>query len=68
MGLCWVESKESAAEDAYFDMLQKDGRLKCGCGKLFDAEDEGGTVSPDPWAMPVCGDCFDEWYKSMQKT
>jgi len=37
--------------------------LKCGCGKIFD-EDEGTVISSNPYAMPVCGDCFLEWEKN----
>jgi len=55
-----VEHLEVGAEIAYDEMLQPDGRLKCWCGKLFDPNEEGGTVSPNPYAMPICGDCFEK--------
>lgn len=58
--LCKVESMETAAADRYDEMLQPNGQLKCGCGELFN-EDEGVTVSPNPWAEPVCPKCFDRW-------
>lgn len=56
-----VEYLEAQAEVAYHEMLQPDGRLKCGCGKLFDPDKEGGVVSPNPYAMPICGNCFKKW-------
>lgn len=55
-----IESMEYAAERAYDQMDQGNGMLKCTCGKLFHYDD-GHVVSPDPWAMPVCPDCFDEY-------
>lgn len=53
-----IERGEARAESAYDAMLQPDGRLKCGCGNIFDPKTEGGPVSPDPYAMPVCGKCL----------
>lgn len=58
-----IERLEAGAEAAYYKMLQPDGKLKCGCGKIFD-EDEGTVISSNPYAMPVCGDCFLEWEKN----
>ena len=58
-----IEQMESSAERAYFEMLQPDGSLKCGCGKLFK-EDEGIVMSPNPYAMPVCPDCADEIFQA----
>lgn len=55
-----VEHMEDGAEAAHDRMLQPDGRLKCDCGRIFDDSAEGGTLSPDPYAMPVCGDCFEK--------
>ncbi len=54
-----LERMEASAERAYDELCQPDGKFKCyQCGAIFDAEHEGGTLSPDPYAMPVCGDCF----------
>lgn len=58
-----LEHLEDGAEASYHEMLQPDGRLKCGCGKIFDADSEGGPISANPYAMPVCGDCFIKWTK-----
>ena len=60
----FIENLEAGAEDQYYEMLQEDGRLKCGCGKLFNSLD-GGMVSQNPYAMPVCPSCFDEWLEKM---
>ena len=30
----------------------------CDCGNTCKL-DEGETLSPDPYAIPVCGECFD---------
>lgn len=55
-----IERGEESAERA-FDKLQRGGgMMECyQCSAVFDAEEEGGTLSPDPYAMPVCGQCFD---------
>ena len=59
----FIGNMEHAAEAKYYEMLQPDGRLKCGCGKLFNPDDEGGTVTPNPYAMPVCGECLERAMK-----
>lgn len=60
-----IENLEAGAEAGYYEMLQPDGRLKCGCSKIFDVESEGGPISPNPYAMPVCGDCFEKWQEQL---
>ena len=55
-----TERLEMGAEDKYFDMLQPGGKLKCDCGKIFDSS-EGTTISPNPYAMPVCPTCFENF-------
>ena len=61
-----IERLECVAEKTYDEMLQSDGRLKCYCGKLFNPEEEGGTVSLNPYDMPICGNCFEEWFTEME--
>lgn len=61
-----LERLENTAEAEYFKILQPDGRLKCACNKLFAADKGGGIISSNPYAMPVCGNCFNEWKKSME--
>lgn len=55
-----LEHLEACGEAQYDEMVQPDGRMKCGCGKIFDANEEGGPLSPNPYAMPSCGDCLEE--------
>lgn len=61
-----IEHLEVGAEAEYDEMLQPDGRLKCGCGKSFDPDEEGGPVSTNPYAMPVCGDCLEKMIKESE--
>jgi len=56
----FIENMEDVAESRYYEMIQSDGKLKCGCGRIFDFNKEGGMVSPNPYAMPVCGECFED--------
>ena len=58
-----LESWENTAERQYNEMEQPDGKLKCCCGKVFDPDEEGGTTSPNPYAMPVCGVCYEEYIR-----
>ena len=41
------------------------GMYRCGCGKTFDI-DVGETLSADPYAIPVCPDCFEPWKEEKQ--
>lgn len=55
------ESKMNAAERIYDELYVGDGKMKCpSCDSIFNPDNEGGTVSPDPYAMPVCGKCLGE--------
>ena len=56
-----VERGEVSAEEHMINNM-----FKCGCGKLVDIN-EAETLSPDPYAIPVCHDCFDEWWGSDKK-
>ena len=62
-----IENLEDAAEREYYEMLQSDGQLKCGCGRIFDPESEGGPVSSNPYAGPVCGNCFGKFVEKFKK-
>ena len=62
----FLENMEAAAERRLDEMTQPCGKLKCGCGKLFAMED-GETVSSNPYAMPVCPQCFQEWLEQINK-
>ena len=59
----FIECLEDAAELEYDKMLQPDGRLRCSCGLFFDPDSEGGPISSNPYAMPVCSVCFEKWYR-----
>jgi len=63
----FLENLEDAAERQYDEMLQPDGRLKCDCNRIFDPNKEGGVVSSNPYAMPVCGECFINWEKQFKE-
>lgn len=60
-----IESMENCAEQRYFDMEQGNGKLKCFCGNIFN-EGEGEIVSPNPYSMPVCGECFEKFMKEQE--
>lgn len=52
-----VERGTSRCEDWYFDnVLGND--MRCCCGKTCRLED-ALAVSPDPYAIPVCPECFE---------
>ena len=53
-----IEHFEAIAEERYFQMVQPDGTLKCGCGRCFNPMDEGGILTGNPYDMPICGKCF----------
>lgn len=54
-----VERIEASVERAYDELSQPGGKFKCyQCDAIFDPEAEGGTISPHPEAMPVCGKCY----------
>jgi len=59
-----IELREARCERWAEDNV-KDKMFKCSCGKWCDIGD-GGTISPDPYAIPICCDCFEEWL-NMQK-
>jgi hypothetical protein len=61
-----IEMMEDTAEAMLDDMMQPDGRLRCSCGRLFRLED-GQPISPNPYAMPVCPTCFDEWVQTQKE-
>ena len=60
-----IESMEASAERWADDNI-KGNMFKCSCGKWCSIMD-GETLSPDPYAIPVCPDCFNEWWNSLNK-
>lgn len=53
------ERGESRVENWFHDNVRGD-IATCSCGKQFKL-DEGMTLSPDPYAIPVCPDCFERF-------
>lgn len=45
--------------EAWADENAVGDKFRCDCGNLFSL-DEGATLSPDPYAIPVCGECFEK--------
>lgn len=58
-----IENFEDAAESSYDRMTKglPPFKYKCGCGRIVDERVELNFVSPNPWAMPVCNECLDEY-------
>lgn len=54
-----IERGERRCEDWAAENVRGD-MFKCGCGNWWPLED-AETTSPDPWAIPVCGECFSKW-------
>lgn len=54
-----IERGESRCEDWYFDNVEN-GIATCSCGNTFKLG-EGETLSDDPYAIPVCGECFEKY-------
>ncbi|MHA2047627.1 MAG: hypothetical protein ACW99G_22835 [Candidatus Thorarchaeota archaeon] len=52
------ERGEDRCENWYYENV-KNGIATCSCGKEFKFE-EGQALSPDPYAIPVCPECFEE--------
>jgi hypothetical protein len=59
----FIGNLEDAAEIRWLEAEQTDGRLKCGCGNVFDPNKEGGPISNNPYALPVCDECVEKSYK-----
>lgn len=52
-----IERGEARCEDWAFDNVKGDV-MTCCCGKTCKL-DEAETLSPDPYAIPVCPSCFE---------
>lgn len=64
-----IENMELAAESA-MDRLHISGTtIHCpACSEPFDYEQEGGTNSPNPYAIPMCDKCLSNYSKIFSKT
>jgi hypothetical protein len=60
-----IERGEASCE-RWAEEHMKGNMFKCGCGKWVDIN-KAETLSPDPYAIPVCPDCFEEWWESNSK-
>jgi len=60
-----IEIGEARVDNWYFDNV-KNGIATCCCGNEFKFED-GETVSADPYAIPVCPECFNKWADKQEK-
>ena len=63
-----IERMEDAAEQEFYEMTKDcpEGYFKCDCGRVAHL-DNAHPIANSPWAMPVCGDCFDEFVESFNK-
>ena len=60
-----IENMEDCAERQYEEMTKDVPRhhFKCpGCGNIWHL-DYAQPISPNPYAMPGCPNCFDEYYE-----
>lgn len=53
-----IERGEARCEAWAFENVRGD-IATCYCGNTFKFS-EGETLSPDPYAIPVCGECFEK--------
>lgn len=56
------EIGEARCEDWAFENLHGD-MFTCQCGKECNLN-AGETLSPDPYAIPVCPECFENYYRA----
>ena len=63
----FIENLEDAAEKHFDKMTEglKPGYFKCDCGRI-DRLENAQPCSPNPYSMPICGQCFEEWYNEIQ--
>ena len=57
-----LEAMEAAAECRYDEMTAglPEGKYRCGCGRVANLDD-AASISPNPYADPICGFCFEQW-------
>jgi len=62
-----IERGEARAEAWYYDNV-KDGKFKCGCGKMIPVEN-GVTAIVDPYSPLICDECagFDKFLKKEEE-
>ena len=57
-----IERGEARCEDWAAANVNGDIATCC-CGNKFELS-QGETLSPDPYAIPVCGECFEKAMKN----
>jgi hypothetical protein len=60
-----IEIMENRAERWADDNI-KGSNFKCGCGNWCDIN-EAVALSSNPYAIPVCSNCAEEYIKRMEK-
>jgi hypothetical protein len=60
-----IEMMESACE-WWADENVKGDMATCSCGRQFKLVD-GETLDPNPYAIPVCPTCFEEWCNKQER-
>jgi hypothetical protein len=61
MKLDYWESRKRGMEKIFDEMQEKNEKIRCMCGNLFDPEEEGGMLSADPYGLPFCGECVQKY-------
>lgn len=54
-----IESAEAQCEAWALENVDANGIAVCSCGRTFPLE-HGQTLTPNPYAIPVCPVCFQE--------
>ena len=60
-----IERLEAFAERWSDENIYGDS-FKCDCGEMCELKD-GQSIDLNPYAPPVCSDCFKEWFDSQIK-
>lgn len=55
----FIEMQEDRIERIMDERSLPNGMYRCGCGKVVRLEDTL-AASSNPWAEPICEDCFGE--------
>ena len=63
----FLENLEDAAERWADEHIVGD-EVTCNCGRKFSLASGGNMISPNPYAIPVCNHCFEEWWHASRET
>ena len=57
----FIENLENSAERRLDELHISGTTIHCpNCNAPFDYEKEGGTITPNPYEIPVCNKCLNE--------